>query len=119
MPNNTSGKLVNNQSQEIYPIERGTVESAIGTITYVKKGKIITYTANFNAYNAGATTSRLGTVPFFNSNERFVGGAIMRVGDVPVNFGALIVTENGAINAIHMNYGNQVEFIGSVTVILE
>ncbi|WRK55234.1 hypothetical protein SD457_10780 [Coprobacillaceae bacterium CR2/5/TPMF4] len=43
----------------------------------------------------------------------------MRVGDVPVNFGALIVTENGDINAIHMNYGNQVEFIGSVTVILE
>lgn len=118
MPN-TNGKLVNNEGKEIYPIETGTVSSALGTISYVKRGKIVNYTVNFNAYNAGATTSRLGTVPFFNSNERFVGGAIMRVGDVPVNFGALIVTENGDINAIHMNYGNQVEFIGSVTVILE
>ena len=112
-------KLVDKNGNALFPTETGTVTSALGSITYVKKGKIITYTANFNVYNAGATTSRLGTVPFFNSNERFVGGAIMQVGDVPVNFGALIVTENGDINAIHMNYGNQVEFIGSVTVILE
>lgn len=118
MPN-TNGKLVDKNGKEIFPIETGTVPSSLGTITYVKRGKIVIYTVNFNAYNTGATTSELATAPYFNPNMQFMGGAIMRVGNVPVNFAAINVNIEGKIRALHMNYSEQVELIGSVTVILE
>lgn len=112
-------KLVNKSGSELFPTETGTVTSALGSITYVKKGKIVTYTVNFNAANTGANRSSLAIVPYYNSNMTFVGGAIMRVGNVPVNFGAVTIGINGDLSAWHMDYSAQVEFIGSVTVILE
>lgn len=119
MPNNTSGKLVNNQSQEIYPIERGTVESAIGTITYVKRGKIVIYTIDFTTSSISAATSNLATAPYFNKNMEFEGGAILRVANTPVGYACCSVTKEGIIRALHAEYGNQVQFIGSVVVMLE
>ena len=112
-------KLVNKNGNEIFPIETGTVTSALGSISYVKREKIVTYTVNFNVINTGANRSNLATAPYYNSTMTFVGGAIMRVGDVPVNFGAVTVGIDGTLSAWHMDYGAQVEFIGSVTVILE
>lgn len=112
-------KLVDKNGNEIFPIEQGTVESTIGTITYVKRGKIVSYRIQFVTSSTNNGTTNLGTVPYFNSKQQFFGGAIMRVANVPVNFACCYVNTDGVINAIHTEYSNQVEFTGSVTVILE
>ena len=118
MPN-TNGKLTNNEGQEIYPIETGRVPSSLGTITYVKRGKIVSYRIQFVTSSTNNGTTNLGTVPYFNSKQQFFGGAIMRVANTPVNFACCYVNTEGVINAIHTEYSSQVEFTGSVTVILE
>lgn len=118
MPN-TNGKLVDKNGNEIFPIERGTVESAVGSITYVKRGKIVIYTIDFVTSSISAATSELATAPYFNKNMEFEGGAILRVANTPVGYACCSVTKEGRIKAIHSAYDNQVQFIGSVTVILE
>lgn len=119
MPN-TNGKLVDKNRKEIFPIEQGTVTSTIGSIKYIKHGNIVIYTANFNtsSINTGAT-ELTSALPFYNPNMVFVGGAVERVGNVTVNHATLHATTEGKLTAFHTEYGNQVEFIGSVVVMLE
>ncbi len=113
-------KLVDKEGKEIFPIEKDTVTSTIGSVNYIKQGNIVIYTANFNtsSINSGATTL-VSKLPFYNSNMNYVGSAVERVGDVTVNHATLHVTTSGQLRAFHTEYGNQVEFIGSVVVMLE
>lgn len=117
MPN-TNGKLADKNGNEIFPIERGTVESAVGSITYVKRGKIVIYLIDFVTSSISAATSELATAPYFNKNMEFEGGAILRVANTPAGYACCSVTKEGRIKAIHSAYDNQVQFVGSVTVIL-
>ena len=112
-------KLVDKNGNEIFPIEQGTVESTIGTITYVKRGKIVIYTIDFVTSSISAATSELATAPYFNKNMEFEGGAILRVANTAVGYACCSVTKEGRIRAIHSEYSNQVQFIGSVVVMLE
>ena len=113
-------KLVDKNGNEIFPIEQGTVTSTIGSIKYIKHGNIVIYTANFNtsSINTGAT-ELTSALPYYNPNMVFVGGAVERVGNVTVNHATLHATTEGNLTAYHTEYGNQVEFIGSVVVMLE
>lgn len=113
-------KLVDKNGKIIFPVEQGTVTSTIGSIKYIKHGNIVIYTANFNtsSINTGAT-ELTSALPFYNPNMVFVGGAVERVGNVTVNYATLHATTEGKLTAYHTEYGNQVEFIGSVVVMLE
>lgn len=112
-------KLIDKSRNEIFPIETGTVESEIGTIKYVKKDKIVTYTIDFTTSSISAATSNLGKVPYYNPYMDFEGGGILIVANTPVGYASCGVSSDGMARVMHSAYNSNVQFRGSVTVILE
>lgn len=115
----SKGAYLNNELKKLNDYETGTVETTIGKVKYVKRGYIVTYYVQFVTSSTDNGTSGIANVPYYNPDQQFFGGAIMRVATTPVNFACLCINENGRLNCIHGAYDSQVEFVGTVTVILK